>query len=272
MKPPIKWRRHASDPAQLRQIFGNNLKQLCQNKPSISAVTRDLGINRTQFNRFMSGESFPRPDTLHLICEYFDTDARILLEPIEKVENSDCQLLAHPEIQEFLTPAQTCNQSDTLPLGLYCFARQCFTDRERYIQGLSLVYQKQGTTFVRGLRASSTKSLNSTANTQRSREWRGFMMQQSKGISALVSWPRSTSCSYMFLANPSNLSNTIWSGYCTRSNSEATAQSRVTRLIFEFIGKNLSEALKIRRDSGCCKAESLAPQHRKLLLPQQTFY
>ena len=171
-----------------------------------------------------------------------------------------------------LTPAQTCDQSDTLPLGLYCFARQCFTDRERYIQGLSLVYQKQGTTFVRGLRASSTKSLNSTANTQRSREWRGFMMQQSKGISALVSWPRSTSCSYMVVANPSKLSNTIWSGYCTRSNAETTAQSRVTRLIFEFIGKNLSEALKIRRNSGCCKAECLAPQHRKLLLPQQTFY
>jgi len=76
---------------------------------------------------------------------------------------------------------------------------------------------------------------------------------------------------YVF-GQPSNLSNTIWSGYCTRSNSEATAQSRVTRLIFEFIGKNLSEALKIRRNSGCCKAESLAPQHRKLLLPQQTFY
>jgi len=65
LKPPIKWRRHASDPAQLRQIFGTNLKQLCQNKPSISAVTRDLGINRTQFNRYMSGESFPRPDILY---------------------------------------------------------------------------------------------------------------------------------------------------------------------------------------------------------------
>ena len=177
----------------------------------------------------MSGENFPQPDTLHFIREYFDTDARILLEPIEKVENSDCQLLAHPEIQEFLTPAQTCDQSDTLPLRLYCFAREYFIDRERYIQSLSLVYQKHGTTFVGRLRASSTKSLSSTANTQRGREWRGFMMLQSKGISALVSWPRSNSCSYMFLANPSTLSNTIWSGYCKHCNSEATAQSRVTR-------------------------------------------
>ena len=194
------------------------------------------------------------------------------MSPLKKVENSDCQLLAHPEIQELYTPAQTCDQSDMLSLGLYCFARQCFTDRERNIQGLSLIYQKQGTTFVRGLRASTTKSLNSTDNTQRSREWRGFIMQQSKDISALVSWPRSTSCSYMVLANLSTLRNIIWSGHCERSNSEAIARSRVTRLIFEFIGKNLSEALKIRRNSGCCKAECLAPQHRKLLLPQQTFY
>lgn len=272
MKPPIKRRQHAPDPAQLRQIFGTNLKQLCRSKPSISAVTRDLGINRTQFNRYISGESFPRPDILHLICEYFCTDARILLEPIAGFENSDCQLLAHPEIQEFYTPAHACDQSDMLPMGLYCFARQCFTDREQYIQGLSLVYHKQGTTFMRGLRASPAKSLNSAIKTHRSREWRGFIMQQSKGISALISWPSSTSCSYMFLANPSNLRSNIWSGYCTHSNSEAKAQSRVTRLIFEFIGKNLTDALKVRRSAGYCNAEALAPQHRKLLLPQQTFY
>ena len=149
------------------------------------------------------------------------------MSPLKKFKTAIVSFLLIRRFKS-LKRVQSCDQSDMPLLGLFA-SRQRFTDRKRHIQSLSLVYQKQCTTFARELRASSRKSLNSAANTQRSREWRGFIMQQSKGISALISWPRSTSCSYMFLANPSNLSNTIWSGYCTRSNSEATAQSRVTR-------------------------------------------
>src|SRR5680860_341270 len=70
----------ATDPAQLRAIFGDNLRALSADYPSVAGLCRDLGINRTQFNRYLTGESFPRPDVLHRICQFFGTDARILLE------------------------------------------------------------------------------------------------------------------------------------------------------------------------------------------------
>ncbi|WP_299661083.1 helix-turn-helix transcriptional regulator [uncultured Ruegeria sp.] len=73
-------------PTDLRRMFGANLRQLAQSYPSVSEMCRQLGINRTQFNRYLGGESFPRPDVLDRICRFFDVDARILLKPLDEVE------------------------------------------------------------------------------------------------------------------------------------------------------------------------------------------
>jgi transcriptional regulator with XRE-family HTH domain len=72
-----------ADPAHLRAIFGANLRVLSADAPSIAGLCRDLGVNRTQFNRYLVGEAFPRPDVLDHICRFFGVDARILLEPLE---------------------------------------------------------------------------------------------------------------------------------------------------------------------------------------------
>ena len=38
-------------PAELRSMFGSNLRNLAKEFASISELSRQLGINRTQFNR-----------------------------------------------------------------------------------------------------------------------------------------------------------------------------------------------------------------------------
>ena len=65
-------------------MFGANLRSLSKDYVSVSELSRQLGINRTQFNRYLAGESFPRPDVLARICGFFKVDARMLLEPVEK--------------------------------------------------------------------------------------------------------------------------------------------------------------------------------------------
>ncbi|NBV62153.1 MAG: XRE family transcriptional regulator, partial [Rhodobacteraceae bacterium] len=70
-------------PANIRAIFGQNLQRLCAQGPSVSAICRKIGINRTQFNRYLTGDSFPRPDVLERICLHFNVDARILLRPLD---------------------------------------------------------------------------------------------------------------------------------------------------------------------------------------------
>jgi len=90
-----------SNPAELRQIFGENLRKLAKEYDSVAGLCRKLEINRTQFNRYLSGESFPRPDILHRIATFFGKDARILLESVDQIEAPARSLLHHPVLKDF---------------------------------------------------------------------------------------------------------------------------------------------------------------------------
>lgn len=67
--------------------FAANLKLLCSYKASISQVCRDLGINRSQFNRYLAGSSAPRPGLLRKVCDYFGVEPYEVLLPAEEFES-----------------------------------------------------------------------------------------------------------------------------------------------------------------------------------------
>ena len=45
-------------PADIRAVFSQKLKELMGASPNVSALCRELSLNRTQFNRYLAGESF----------------------------------------------------------------------------------------------------------------------------------------------------------------------------------------------------------------------
>jgi transcriptional regulator with XRE-family HTH domain len=73
--------------------LSENLNELVPRKGgNASQFARETGINRTQFNRYLTGVSWPRPDVLERICQYTSTDARIMTEPLAKIEAIDQQV------------------------------------------------------------------------------------------------------------------------------------------------------------------------------------
>lgn len=58
----------------VREAFAANLARLCQREASIAAVCRATGINRQQFNRYLSGDSLPNKRNLDKICRHFKID------------------------------------------------------------------------------------------------------------------------------------------------------------------------------------------------------
>jgi transcriptional regulator with XRE-family HTH domain len=66
------------------QVFGKNLRQLTAQRGSIAGVAAALDISRVQYQRFLKGEAFPKPQVLNRICAYFGVDARILLTPLDQ--------------------------------------------------------------------------------------------------------------------------------------------------------------------------------------------
>ena len=63
------------------EYFGPNLRLLCSYRPTISRVAGDLGINRSQLNRYLAGNSFPRGPQLRRICDYFGVEPHEIMLP-----------------------------------------------------------------------------------------------------------------------------------------------------------------------------------------------
>ena len=162
---------HRPTPAELRNMLGANLRQLSKQAVSISALCRDLGINRTQYNRYLSGESFPRPDVLHRICSYFGVDARILLDPVENIATSDTGILRHPAVEDFVGHSTRPLEETEFPSGFYRFVRRSFMDEQRFVQGLIYVFRNDAKTFLRGSRRLKTTSGPDTSRVPCVRMW-----------------------------------------------------------------------------------------------------
>ncbi|GAA3873430.1 hypothetical protein [Celeribacter arenosi] len=113
---------------------------LVKNEQSVAAVCRTLSINRTQFNRFLAGESFPAPDVLTRICQYFGVSVRIINEPLS--DTREPSLLG---FQKDFDPSPILNKiwiddGQQLPDGLYGFYLGHFADRAKYSRQLVRIY------------------------------------------------------------------------------------------------------------------------------------
>lgn len=64
--------------------FQRNLALLCSYHASIADACRRLGINRQQFNKYLSGQSRPSRRNMRRMCDFFGvTEAEMLMEPAQ---------------------------------------------------------------------------------------------------------------------------------------------------------------------------------------------
>ncbi|MCW9042336.1 MAG: helix-turn-helix domain-containing protein [Pseudopelagicola sp.] len=252
-------------------MFGANLRVLADTYPSVSQLCRELGINRTQFNRYLSGESFPRPDVLHRICGFFDVDARILLEPIDTLQ-ADHGVLNHPFINDYIGSGMTNIPKDVFPDGFYRFSRLSFTETDLIITGLVFVFRRDTHTFMRGYEAKEAMRQQGLPTDPTTREFRGVVLPQEEGVAALVSHRRTMATSFNYLNRVASFQNHYWAGYATRTVRESATGRRVARLVYEHLGAFGPSVLKAAREIGFCRTEDLIPYHRKLIQPERPFF
>lgn len=251
-------------------MFGTNLRHLAQDYPSISELTRQLGINRTQFNRYMSGESFPRPDVLDRICNFFDVDARILLEPVDTIGHQG-QILNGPFLGDFLGHGVRQMSEAVFPSGFYRFARRSFVNCDRFIIGLVYVFRPDGTTtYIKGYEAKEAMRNQGLPESAPTREFRGVLTCHEDGVAFMITRRRAMTYSFNYLARVGSLENNFWLGYVARTVRDGSGE-RVTRLVYEHLGHDLGRALATARCSGFADESDLLPYHRHLLRPDVAF-
>lgn len=258
------------NPSELRSMFGSNLRHLAKGYPSISELSRQLGINRTQFNRYLAGESFPRPDVLARICAFFKIDARVLLEPVENISNGS-DPLSSLFLKDFVGTGAFNLSQETFPSGYYRFARQSFLDASQFVSCLVNVKRDGPNTYIRGYETKAALASQGLPPTQSAREFRGLILQQDDAIAALISRKNSMTCSFTYLNRVASFDNNFWVGYVTRTMSESPTGERAVRIVYEHLGHNLTAALKVGRASGYCDASALSPFDTRHLRPNQPF-
>lgn len=257
-------------PAQLRNMFGANLRKLAQQYASISELSRQLAINRTQFNRYLSGESFPRPDVLARICTFFDVDARVLLEPVEDVVYTP-DPISNPYLRGFVGAGAQDVPEDYFPSGFYRFSRRSFVDPDRFVISLVLVGRDGRNTRMRGFETADAMRVQGLPTTAASREFRGAVMRQENGITIIAARSNAMTSSFNYLNRVASFQNNFWVGYATRTVPESAGGLRVTRLVYEYLGSKVSDALPAARSVGLHDVDDLQPFHKRLLQPDVPF-
>lgn len=257
-------------PAELRSVFGENLKKLSLRYASISELSRQLGINRTQFNRYLSGESFPRPDVLHRICSFFDVDARILLDPVDSIQDEPTSINS-TFLKNFLGFGTRNIDADAFPDGFFRFTRRSFLDPEQFIVGLVFVFRQDGNTFVRGFEARDAMRRQGLPLNPTAREFRGIVSKQDEGISLLISRYGARTNSFNFLSRVSSFENNFWSGYVVRTMREELTGTRAQRMVYEHLGPLGPKVLQAARTTGYKTEDEIMPFHKQLLRPEEPF-
>ena len=258
-------------PAELRNMFGANLRRLSKKYPSISELSRQLGINRTQFNRYLSGESFPRPDVLDRICSFFKVDARILLEPVSDLETNG-SILNGQILNDFLGQSVSSLSEQSFPSGIYRFSRRSFIRDNQYLVGLSYIFRSNGVTYIKGFEPKEAMHHQGLPSSPRAREFRGYAARQDDGVSLIIARRGSMTCSFNYLARVASLENNFWVGYVTRAVREGASGVRATRMVYEHLGKTFSEILSAARKAGFVSETDLMPFHRRLLQIGDPFF
>ena len=199
-------------PADIRAVFSQNLKELMGASPNVSALCRELSLNRTQFNRYLAGESFPRPDILQKICLHFGLDARILLQPLSELKNDPSNAQAFYGLHEFLNMRPGNVPEHLFPSGFYVFSRHSFIYPDTFIQGIVHVYRKDGMTYITGREPISEMRKQSLPIDKYAREFRGMVLAMDTGLGMLVSRRRFMTGSFNFVAPVPSLKTTIGRG------------------------------------------------------------
>ena len=252
-------------PAELRTVFGDNLRSLAREYPSISELSRRLGINRTQFNRYLSGESFPRPDVLDRICNFFEVDARILLAPVETLDRPEGSALHSDYLKDFIDAGLMRVTEDVFPTGFYRFTRRSFISDESYVLGIVHVKRIDGVTYVRGYEPRAGMRYQGLSTHGPSREYRGYMPCHEDGVAFVLSRRNTLTYSFNYLARVSAAENSLWTGYVARTIRESESGERVLRMIYEYLGNDVSTAIAAARGCGFTTAPEIIPFHRRLL-------
>ena len=129
--------------------FADNLRGLCIRHGSIAAVCRAIGMNRQQFNKYLSGSTLPNAATLEKICKFFQIESESLfLDLAARRQTASAAMFGSLPIAALglATSAYARLQAATLRSGCYHLYTAWPRDETSCLREALFVQKKDGAT------------------------------------------------------------------------------------------------------------------------------
>jgi transcriptional regulator with XRE-family HTH domain len=238
-------------------ILGNNLRQLCANVISISDLCRTIGVNRTQFNRYLTGVAFPRPDVLFRICSHFDVDANILLRPLDAMP---APAKAPPETAASSLPLperQRPFDHYMLPDGMYCYWRKSFRQPNRVYLGMAQIRTFGEAKLWKGYDIHDAPTRPGTRRFSRSTSYNGMLIQQFDGFALMSRTPYNDLMNVAFFEYGLDALPDYYSGISFVTRRRLPEANRLTAVVMQRLSDNCGAWLHWARRCGSHSLDSV---------------
>lgn len=270
---------NAPSAARIREILGENLRQLCSGRNSVSETCRRIGINRTQFNRYLNGEAFPRPDILARICEHFDVDANILIRPLQETSPTPSGNVLQASFQRLasLLPGAEYDVPEALlPSGIYRSWRRSYVWRDHVFATTCRIWRDDGLTCWKAYEPTASNLLfldgqpmlpeRKAGQMVVMRAYRGCVLNVNHSLCILSAPPgkspviRMTTLRSGFAGLPQ-----MYAGLATLAQAPQKEALTAVPVVFEHQAQTWRKLLAQTREQSFFRAEELPPRLARYL-------
>ena len=256
-------KRTSPNPADLRMILGDNLRRLCRDTGSISELCRTIAVNRTQFNRYLSGAAFPRPDVLFRICRHFKVDANILLERLDDTPQPPRPGLAPPG--RLVIDTHRPFDHYLLRDGMYHYWRKSFRQPGRAYCGMARITTEGNAKLWKGYDIHDIPIRAGFKRFARSSRYEGQLIQQFDGFVLLSRTPHSDQMNVTFFEYGLDALPDYYSGISFVTRRRLSEANRLTAIAMQRLPDGCAAWLRAARACGSQPAEAVPAYIRAAL-------
>jgi transcriptional regulator with XRE-family HTH domain len=113
----------------LRENFSSRLALAVTPVGSVNAISELVGVNRTQFSRYLSGKSMPRPEILYHLSMRLDVPMEWFFTPITETISKTSVLKFGTSMGELVRGRNFEMSDDVLPDGFYLLWKGMFSQK-----------------------------------------------------------------------------------------------------------------------------------------------
>ncbi|MHA6266589.1 helix-turn-helix domain-containing protein [Aliiroseovarius sp. CAU 1755] len=258
--------------SEIHATFSRNLRQLVAERGvRVASLCRAIGVNRTQFNRYLSGQTNPRPEVLHRICSYFGVDGRIILEPLDQIREADAvaEKSSMQQLNQFLVNDPTfLVRRNPPPSGIHTYW-QTSSSRSGWANSYTVrIFEMSGATVLRGF---SDKGLDGTETGTTKRvdrhEIRSLMVELADGLIAYTFLANGDRASFSFFNHPLLATRPVYPGVTMFGRPVSPQVGRIQRCALEILPQD-RRLLECLRQRGGKPVADLAPHLQDLLISE----